>query len=306
MNVRLLLACLMFALVAGCKAAPLEATAAASPLPSPHMRRTLQPTWTPTASSTPRATVTPVPSPSATPTITPTAEAGQPFVIGYSVEGRPLTAYRFGEGETRRMIVAGIHGGYESNTTALAEELVADLSADPGLVPDEIMLYVLPLMNPDGVAAEIGPGGRANANGVDLNRNFEVNWKSEWLATGCWTLLPISAGTWAFSEPEAQALRDFIRANPLDALISYHSAKPAIFAGGSPPSADSRRLAQALSKVSGYPYPVSYGTCELTGQMVDWAAAQGAAAVDIELTYHAYTDLAVNRKVLGAFLEWKR
>ena len=32
-------------------------------------------------------------------------------VIGYSVSGRPIEVYKFGNGEKQRMIVAGIHGG---------------------------------------------------------------------------------------------------------------------------------------------------------------------------------------------------
>jgi len=40
--------------------------------------------------------------------------------------------------------------------------------------------------------------------------------------------------------------------------------------------------------------------------LADWASAKGIAAVDIELTDHQSTDILINRKVLQAFLTWKR
>src|SRR5687768_9462220 len=40
-------------------------------------------------------------------------------VIGFSVSRRPIEVYQFGQGEKQKMIVAGIHGGYEWNTIVL-------------------------------------------------------------------------------------------------------------------------------------------------------------------------------------------
>jgi len=68
--------------------------------------------------------------------------------------------------------------------------------------------------------------------------------------------VPITAGEAAFSEPETQALRDFLLNNRVDALISYHSAMSAIFAAGvlnqMPPRTAWRA---ALSQVSFLPLP---------------------------------------------------
>ena len=44
--------------------------------------------------------------------------------IGYSVSGRTIEVHTFGKGEKEKMIVAGMHGGYEWNTIALAAELL--------------------------------------------------------------------------------------------------------------------------------------------------------------------------------------
>ena len=79
------------------------------------------PTTTPTQlPPTPTATI-PLPTASPSP-IPPTATPAtpQPQIIGYSVAGRPLEVYQFGNGPIEKMIVAGIHGGYEYNTIILA------------------------------------------------------------------------------------------------------------------------------------------------------------------------------------------
>jgi len=57
-------------------------------------------------------TVTDTPTPTQTIEPTPSPQFGQISVIGYSVEGRPIEVYQFGNGPRQRLIVAGIHGGY--------------------------------------------------------------------------------------------------------------------------------------------------------------------------------------------------
>ena len=259
---------------------------------------TAAPAFTPTSTFTP----TPASSPTLSPTATP--EAGVFFSIGQSVQGRELEMVRFGDGPVNRMIVAGIHGGYEWNTVDLAHELIEMLRQNPQMIPAGITLYILPSFNPDGYAAEFGASGRLNANGVDLNRNWDAYWSPTWSGVACWNRLPVTAGEFPFSEPETQALSAFLLAHPVDALISYHSAALGIFSGGKTDDPASQHLARTLSAVSGYAYPpIDYG-CEYTGQFIDWAILQGSAAVTIELTNHTDTDYAINLRVLEAFLNW--
>jgi len=234
----------------------------------------------------------------------PSSEAPS-LVIGYSVEGRPIEVLRFGEGARSRMIVAGIHGGSEANTTALAAEMVAYLHAHPETVPDGMTLYLLPQLNPDGAARASGPEGRANARGVDLNRNWPAAWQPVWSRSGCWNFGPTTGGDRPASEPETMSLIQFISASHIEALISYHSAALGIFAGGQPPEARSQRLAEALAAVSTYPFPPVDTGCVFTGQLIDWAANNGIAAVDIELHNHRDTDLEENLAILAAFLGWQ-
>ena len=260
--------------------------------------------WTATPVLIPSATPTPAPTtlrprPSATPSVV------GPVVIGQSVEGRPLEVFRFGSGPIRRLIVAGIHGGYEWNTIALAQELKAHLAEHPELVPREITLFLLPALNPDGEALSHSYEGRANAHGVDLNRNWPAHWKEDWSRAGCWNYLPIEGGPQPVSEPEVAALMGFVLQQRISALISYHSAALGIFAGGRPAARASLSLAQAVAEVSPYPYPPLDSGCEYTGQFADWAAENGIPAIDVELTNHTDTDFEINLRVLQAFLSWR-
>lgn len=278
----------------------------AESLPSPSTHP-ISSTATQTPSPTSTITFLPTVTGTATPTRTPTATPWtNPYVIGYSVEGHPLEVYRFGEGPVERLIVAGIHGGYEWNTIQLAQELMTYLENHPEMVPVKISLYILPSMNPDGAERGHGAAGRANSNSVDLNRNFPTFWQADYPRSGCWQQGYITTGIEPLSEPESAALARFIEGHSFDAMISYHSAAPGIFAGGLPPDAGSIHLAQTLAQVSGYPFPPIDTGCLYTGQLIDWASSQGVASVDIELTTHWNTDWDVNLKILEAFLSWIR
>jgi predicted deacylase len=246
----------------------------------------------------------PLPEASATPTQSPTPFERTPLVIGYSVAGRPLEVYTFGNGEKHRMIIAGIHGGYEGNTIRLADQLIQVLRARPELVPDEFTLYILRALNPDGEARSSSYKGRVNENLVDLNRNWPSHWQKTWPLEGCWTYTYVTGGNHPASEPETRALMNFLLTYRIEALINYHSAALGIFPGGQPPDPGSVSLAEAIAAVSDYPYPPVETGCQYTGQLIDWAADQGVSAVDIELTNHTDTDLIQNLRVLDAFLAW--
>jgi len=237
------------------------------------------------------------------PTPTPTNES----VIGYSVAGRPLEVYRFGNGETGRLIIAGIHGGNEGNTVLLAHELIDYVTAHPELIPKNISLYIMPDLNPDGFARVRGLDGRVNDHGVDLNRNWPWNWHKAWPPAGCWDYRTVTGGVIALSEPETLAMYRFIVEHPdIDALISYHAAALGIFAGGVPNYRPSISLATTVASVSTYDYPPIDTHCTMTGDLTDWAATWHIAAVDIELHNFRYTDSEDNLAILKAFLKWHR
>jgi predicted deacylase len=204
------------------------------------------------------------------------------------------------------MVVAGIHGGYEWNTIALADQLISILPGRPDLIPQDVTLFILRSLNPDGDHRAHGIYGRTNKNEVDLNRNWPAYWQAEWPLQGCWNLLPTKAGPSPASEPETQALMQFLLSQHVDALINYHSAALGIFPGGQPPDPASLNLAETISAVSDYPYPPVDTGCQYTGQLIDWASLNGIAAIDIELSTHSSTDLRQNLGILTAFLNWRR
>ncbi len=228
----------------------------------------------------------------------------QPDIIGYSVEGRPLNMYTFGYGQRQLMIVADIHGGDEWNTLTLVNQLIKYLNQHPETVPDEVTLYILPSLNPDGEVRAHDKYGRLNHNDVDLNRNFPVNWQADWNRAGCWNYLPSSGGTGPGSEAETQALMNFISSHNVEALISYHSAALGIFPGGDPSDENSVRLAEAIAQVSNYRYPPLDTGCTYSGTLADYANSKGIAAVDLELTNHFETDFEQNLDILNVLLKF--
>ena len=252
------------------------------------------------------ASTTPQPMPEATltPSSTATPFKEGPIVIGTSVVGRPLEVYSFGHGETHRMLIAGIHGGYEGNTIRLADQLMQVLQARPDLIPVEYTLYILRSLNPDGEARSSSYKGRVNENLVDLNRNWPSHWQKSWPLVGCWTYTYVTGGSRPASEPETRALMNFLLTYQIEALINYHSAALGIFPGGQPPDPNSVSLAETVGAVSDYPYPPIETGCQYTGQLIDWASDQGIAAIDIELKNHRDADLTQNLKVLQSFLAW--
>jgi protein MpaA len=89
------------------------------------------------------------------------------MVLGHSVLGRPIIAFRLGDptSGTKVLVVGCIHGN-ECAGTAVARGLIAGPPAD-------IDLWVIRNLNPDGFRA----GTRQNGRGVDLNRNFPYRWR---------------------------------------------------------------------------------------------------------------------------------
>lgn len=102
--------------------------------------------------------------------------------IGTSVQGRPLWVLKITdnvdieEAEPEMKFVSTMHGDEVTGVEMemyMIEDILKGYQANNDtmrFIVDNTELYVMPLMNPDGMA--YGPGGRYNANGVDLNRNF--------------------------------------------------------------------------------------------------------------------------------------
>lgn len=214
-------------------------------------------------------------------------EPGVPFSIGESVEGRPLLAYRFGEGPVFIALIGGIHGSYEANTVMLANRFIDFLRGSPEVVPSNVSVFVIPAMNPDGLA-RTGPRGRVNANRVDLNRNWGCDWIED---AASYQGVPFTTGSSAFSEPETRAVREFLLHNDVRVAVFYHSRGSVVFYGECGQAGQSLELATSLSRATGYhvedsaEYPTTRALPgSITGEAADYLDSQGVAAIDVELS----------------------
>jgi len=240
-------------------------------------------------------------------------------VIGTSVEGRKIESYTFGKGETNILLVGGIHGGYEWNSVLLAYQFIDYYTTNPTSVPGNITLTIVPSANPDGlfdVTQKEGRFsiadtqnentttgfGRFNANGVDLNRNFDCKWQPE----STWRGNLVPAGTEAFSEPESQAVRSVVSSTNPKAVLFFHSQAGSIYASecenGILPV--TREVMDTYSKASGYKSVDVFDSYPVTGDVEGWLASIGIPAITIELETHETVEWSKNFAGVEAVLNY--
>ena len=240
-------------------------------------------------------------------------------VIGTSVGGNPIAAYHFGTGTTELLFVGGIHGGYEWNTALVAYEFMDYLKANPTIIPANVKVTVIPVLNPDGLKKVVGTtgkftpadvsksdevviSGRYNGNTVDLNRNFDCDWQTK----GVWQTKTVSGGASAFSEPESQATKQYVETQKPTAVIVWYSAAGGVFSSNchNGVSAQTKTLTKLFADASGYPAHESFDFYETTGDMVNWLAKNNIPAVSVLLTNHTDTEWAKNQKGIEAVLKY--
>jgi protein MpaA len=173
----------------------------------------------------------------------PTRAARQIHLIGRSWQGRPIRAVEVGDPSGTRVVVFGSIHGNETAGIAVAEALEQ-------LSPDGIDLWIVPDLNPDGVAA----GTRQNAHGVDLNRNFPVRWRH---MGGVY-----ESGPHPLSERESRIAWNLIRRLRPHVTIWFHQHLDMVWASGG-----RRRIEKAFARVSGLPY---HPMPQLAGSSVTW------------------------------------
>jgi protein MpaA len=191
-------------------------------------------------------------------------------VLGTSVKGEPLTMHVFGNGPDAVLVFAAIHGD-ETTAAYVGRKLLEELRATSG-VPSEATVALLPLVNPDGVAART----RTNANGVDCNRNFPAsNWKRR---PG---FLRSNPGKQPASEPETLAVMKAVELVKPARIISIHSGLRCNNYDG--PAA---HLAALMAEHNGYPVQASVGY-PTPGSFGSWAGIDlGIPVVTLEMPRH--------------------
>lgn len=241
-------------------------------------------------------------------------------VLGASVEKRDITAYHYGTGEKELLFVGGIHGGYEWNTVLLAYELMDYLSANPTVIPANIKVTVIPVLNPDGLNKVVGTAGRFaqadvstskdtivsgrfNANNVDLSRNFDCEWQTK----GTWLTTVVSGGTSAFSEPESLAFKNYIETHSPTAAVVWYSSAGGVFSSSCNKgivSPETRALTTTYAIASKYKAYDSFDFYKTTGDMVRWLAKKNIPAISVLLTTHEETEWDKNRAGVEALLKY--
>lgn len=205
--------------------------------------------------------------------------------IGKSVEGRDILLIRLGKGE-KKVMFAGAHHAREYITSTFLMETIDEYarayseegkygSFDIKAMLGEATLYIVPMVNPDGVnlvqngidavkdkekAARIRlmqdgyESWKANINGVDLNRQYPCYWDEKDSNTD----VPSSEnykGAAPATEPEVQAMMKLCNENEFVLAASFHTKGEVIYwadsgTSGAIPAAE--HIAQTLADVTGY------------------------------------------------------
>lgn len=232
------------------------------------------------------------------PNLTALQDIGDSWEKTQNKANRDIWALRIGnhpEGKPQ-ILFCGNHHAREIVTTEivmrLAHHLLENYGKDSTITRylDTRDIWLVPMVNPDGhIKAEKGDDWRKNTNsslvgdtyvyppngpGTDLNRNYGYKWATVGADTD-----PESAtfgGPKAFSEPETQAMRDFIKSHKFVFLMSYHSFSNLILwpwgcSDAPPPDARIPVIGKKLGELSGYTAQQSKDLYGTSGDTTDWA-----------------------------------
>jgi predicted deacylase len=158
-------------------------------------------------------------------------------VAGRSVEGRPLWRFDLGSrapGAPAVLLTGLVHGAELIGSEALLGAVARLGPGAGGAVLERARVVVMPIVNPDALAANMDrlargrlAGQRRNARGVDLNRNFpparQAGRVLHPMAGSRLRISPYYRGPHALSEPESRAVHDVaVELRPALAL-GFHS-----------------------------------------------------------------------------------
>lgn len=220
------------------------------------------------------------------------------FSIGKSVMGKEIPCLKVGCGD-RKIFLSGAYHGLEYLTSAFLVKFLSNYTVklitekeyfgyDIKKLYHNVTLYIVPMVNPDGV--DIALNGlditnsyhrrlismvgihsfnnvwQANVNGVDINHNFNANWQMV-------VDRPSPSkygGECAESEPETRAVTEFVKKENFDMLLAFHSQGREIYYDfDGMVSENSLQTAKKMAKESGYAVCVPEGSASFGG-CKDW------------------------------------
>jgi carboxypeptidase T len=244
------------------------------------------------------------------------------FDIGDSLEQRNIYALKisdnvWAEEQEASVLFLGCHHAREWISVEvpffLAKYLVEhyDSNTEVRQLVDNCEIWILPLINPDGLEYSIHfyrywrKNRRNNGDGtfgVDLNRNYAYKWGYDNEGSSPDSSFEDYRGPEAFSEPEIQAVRDLIAQKAFQALVSYHNYSQLIlypWGYTQAPSEMDNLLSEIAEEMAGlmepvngrYYYPGRAGaSLYLTnGDTTDWSfGIYGIPSYTVELPPDSY------------------
>jgi len=258
---------------------------------------------------------------------------------GQSVEGRDLTLIKLGRGE-KKIILCGSHHAREYITSAYLMKMTEEYSKayhssgsfgkyNVRDILDQICIYIVPMVNPDGVNLVINGLGsvedqqavaamamlrntyrewKANINGVDLNRQYPAEWEKKYDEVGKPASESFKGGSFA-TEPEVKAMMELSGSNDFILAASFHSKGNVIYWADRRTVnliPEAKDMAKRLSKLTKYLLmPVSEDPSIYSAGYENWFRLEfQRPAFCIELTPYNNTDVPHNDKKFDT-LVWK-
>lgn len=249
--------------------------------------------------------------------------------IGQSVNGKDIYALFMGSGETELLITAGIHAR-ENLTVNYILRVIEDysdaycrgakyLEYDMRSLLEKVTVCFVPCVNPDGldiVNKDLLPNinetfddfdlatWKANANGVDLNRNFPFMWEEASKRAKSKTPGKMYyPGPSAASEPETQAIMRLVEEHGFDLNVNFHTKGKIIYwrdAGNGVIEGDEHWADVILQKLDGYgKAPVSTYLNVYGGGLENWFRSYtGKNAMNVELANGKDGSLPYNNETM--------
>lgn len=341
-------------------------TSEPSVTPEPIPISTPEPSSTPTPTAAPAPSNTPVPTPSQETQLENTAKIVNPYVpytydqmiedskklkdtypdlltldvAGYSVEGRELMLIKLGNGE-KKIILCGSHHAREYITSSYLMKMLEVYSKayysaanygkyDVRDILNQITLYVVPMVNPDGVNLVINgleavddqqavsamamlrntyKEWKANINGVDLNRQYPAEWDKKYDEVGKPASESFKGEAFA-TEPEIKAMMELSKNNEFILAASFHTKGNVIYwadRGTVDLIPGVKEMAKRLSSLTKYSrMPVSEDPSIYGAGYENWFRLEFLRpAFCIELTPYNNTDVPHNDKKFDS-LVWTK
>ena len=198
------------------------------------------------------------------------------------------------------LLMGGIHAN-EWPGVDVATDFAMDLAEQDGrdaritALLDQVRVIIVPVVNPDGFEASrsgqipdkrkncdptcgtaVDPDTGADSAGVDLNRNFGVNWGG--VGSGGDQSAGDFRGPKPFSEPETQNIRDLVTGHQVTVLVGLHTYGDMNLRppgqNASPLTPDESvyaALGNEMAQANGYQSKLSRDLYETSGTAEEWS-----------------------------------